>query len=526
MALTAKQKEELKIKFFTPTPGSTGGAANRISAMKKATGFDTSTSALDEAFPSTGRITQAEKDRAANEDAETEAKPGFFARTVERLKKGGEKIKSVFQTNEAGKKANLPSAIIKTAGTGVSAIAGTAFDALVSVAKPIIKTVVPYDKEITKYFGEKGKDLLRSETGQKGLSALQKGEEAYNEFKLQHPSMAATIEGLFGIAEAVPLSKGASLLKTGATELTEQAGKFALKQTAKVLGKESIEEGAQKLTLRGALEARKLAKTAAKVEEKINPTLTKNEIRLAREQGRVVESKGLKKFFGVPDELVSERKVQNAAETFARRIPNAEKLSDQQIINTAEREVKKIATDLEPKLQKIKYSDETIEKIVDSYEEMQKKQINNSPILEPGQIKKAQDQFQNIVADLINNEKNSADDLWKAVRRYDSEVPKNVKESTELSDEKLQELKDIWLENRRVLRDALDETVDNATEIDDVLKQNFRDMYGLYTARENVVNNARFNKGALQKYKKLLITAGVSFGAGATGVSIYKGFAD
>lgn len=446
MSLTKQDRQDLFKDFFQgdPTAGNLSSRLNR---------FDS---------------TQLPVSSVSTEDIEPQKKSGFFSRLGERFKSAGTDITSAIGRSRRGEQTKLETGF-QAIGEGVGAIAGTAFDALFTGATNLVKAVTP--DVVEEQIGKAGKAFLETDVGQAGVNAILKGEDAYSDWKAKHPRLVGNLEGALGLLEGVGLGRAVKV--------------------------------APDLALRGAraipgVAERQAARAAKQVEEVIAPKLTQKEIKLALSEGRVVRKSGpVRKALGIPDKVVQTQRVQNAARVVVDKIPDATKLNNQQLADAAKQEISKISKELEPRLKKIAVKEQDLDDIINSWADVKELQLE-SPILTEEQVRRAQAGFEKILQEAVDAK--NADDVWKLVQDYDDRVKTIVKEATAQSPETLQELKDIWLENRRILRDSLDDIVENA---DDSVKKEFQDMSGLYTARQNIINNAEFFKGN-RGFRKLL----------------------
>jgi len=151
----------------------------------------------------------------------------------------------------------------------------------------------------------------------------------------------------------------------------------------------------------------------------------------------------------------------------------------------------------------VKIDDTPKENILNSWADLKTNQIEKNVLLSESELAKAQSQFEKVLSYVIDAD--NADDLWKAVQKYDNTVSQKIKDAAEkVSGDKALELKDIWLDNRRILRNSIDDVSDIIG--DDAVKNSFKDMTGLYTGVNNIIANANFYKGN-DFIKKLLLGA-------------------
>jgi hypothetical protein len=250
---------------------------------------------------------------------------------------------------------------------------------------------------------------------------------------------------------------------------------------------------------------------------KIAPNLTKKEIMTALSEGRVVRTGKIGKILGKADKVLLDKKVTAAAETIQRVIPKASKLSDAEIANKAGEAIGNISNKLSPELKNVKINDELKEGIINSWASVKESQVEKLAFASKTALNKQHKAFEKTLENLIDAD--NADELWKSIQKYDDSIPSQIKKANGMSSDVAQELRGVWLDNRRILRNAIDEL---ALEMkDEIVSQGFRDMANLYTAKTNIINSANLakNKGLFKK----LLTAGA---LGAGGTAGFKFFAD
>ena len=413
---------------------------------------------------------------------QTPEQDGFLGRTFDRQKEvattGKEAIGRQL-SGEQGTTATIRQTLGKAAGEG----AETAFDALFSTAKNVGKLLLP--KKAEEAVAENFSSIFQTEPAKKVLSAIESGEEKYNAFKQQNPQIAAEVEAILGFSELAGLQPASKVISASKTvQKIQESSRIA-----------------------------KTAKNIKKIEDVIKPKMTKKQVQIALDEGRVIRTSKAQKFFGKKDVQLADGRVKSAARTVVEEIPDANFLDDAQLVNQAKEKISVIAKQVEPKLREIKLSSSSKEEILSSYIKKLGDNIDNYPLLTKNQVKNLNKRFEDVLLEL--GEANNVDDLWKAVQKYDKSVSKNVKAANDVSTESLQLQKDIWLENRRILRDALDDIVDG---VDENVAKDFRKMRDLYLVRENIINNAEFFKGS-GNLTKALLRAGLTSGVVSAGTA-------
>lgn len=474
MALTSEQRKRLQQQFFAPSARPDGQVQSRIESARRAA----------------GRV------EAPTEEAPAEEAPGFFGRLKERAGEAVTGVREAIGRTRAGEQTKAEAAA-QIAGEGVGVVTETGLDALVTGGKQTLDAltlgIAGKVSDVTK------RKALESESGQAGLRALTAGMDVYDAWKEKNPRAAANVEAAINISEIFALRPGTKAVTKG------------LRQAERAI--DVAEDVARPVT--EAVSTLGKARRVEKIAEEIAPVPTKKEIRRAIEEGRKVEVGRIRRLLGKGDQITPEQRVKDAASVVDRRIPDATKISDQEIATRAKEEIASISRELVPELKKVELGDQVKNDVLGSWDDVKFRQIDELEdlVLSPRQINKAHKQFEDTLLEMIDA--NNADDLWKAIQNYDKRVGKKVKEATSQSSDVLQAQQDIWIENRRVLREALD---DVAEQIDDTnVSDAFRDMRGLYTARQNIINNARMQKGS-QLWKQ--ITKGVVGGTVLTGLGV------
>lgn len=241
---------------------------------------------------------------------------------------------------------------------------------------------------------------------------------------------------------------------------------------------------------KAAKETKALGKSTAKITEMISPKPTVTQAKLAQSQGRLVEGKA-PTFFksGTEGSILPTQKTLNASELIVKRIPNASKLSSTELYKAVDTEITTTARTLKPQMQATPIKSETVQKINDNWENLKRTQLELADASQEANVLKIQQQFE---ARLMKSGSKSYDDLWETRKAYDDSIPENVKRANQISDESLQNKKEIWLQNRQVLNTAMD----------DVAGPAFKDMSDLYEARTGLLSKAKVDKAQLSKLRE------------------------
>ena len=82
-------------------------------------------------------------------------------------------------------------------------------------------------------------------------------------------------------------------------------------------------------------------------------------------------------------------------------------------------------------------------------------------------------------------------DLWENAKAYDASIKSNVKSATSQSGEGLQMQKEIWLQNRAILRNAIN---DGTNGMGTTSSKAFSDMHDMYEGQNGILSKATVEK--------------------------------
>lgn len=266
------------------------------------------------------------------------------------------------------------------------------------------------------------------------------------------------------------------------------------------------------------------------IQEKIAPGVTKKEAQIAQKEGRFISGKepGLLRS-GKEDMILPSDKTIRASETILREIPNAPKLSESQLFGELSNKTKKIAQELKPEMEKIPVSDDTLLNTNKKWNELKQKQVNEVDATEEINVIKRQKRFEDFLGKIKNNdiqdliqkarngeitqeqfqqltterlqtaERANLNNAWDARKAYDDSIPEAVKKATSISDSKLLQLQQEWLQNRQILNDMI---TDLENGLGDVAKTRFADMRDMYSAKEAILGKTKVKTGKPSKVSK------------------------
>lgn len=348
----------------------------------------------------------------------------------------------------------------------------------------------------------------------------------------EHPTLAKVIGDVVGVGALALGGEGEAAVGSDLKSVTKGIGSDVVSGT-KALAKKipSVDYsgiGAEKGGLGEALTPKPdVAGDLQKISEKIMPKPTVREAKLATEQGRLFKGKAPGLFTeGGPDKVAMTEQQAASGRTVYRLIPDAAKMSDPDLVFSINEKVGQISRDLKPEMQKVPVSKTTVGNITKEWESVKAAQKEDAYIPSDVNVKKLQADFEKR---LQNSKSGSMNDLWETRQAYDDSVPDSVKNANQMSSESLQAKKDIWLQNRRVLTNAINDT---ESGLGDTSKNAFKDMRDLYEAKNGILSKAKIETtGALSKIQqfgksktgKVIKTAAKVAGAGYVGDKIIKG---
>jgi hypothetical protein len=239
------------------------------------------------------------------------------------------------------------------------------------------------------------------------------------------------------------------------------------------------------------------AEEMSTIQDTISPKTTVKEARLAESQGRLVKGKPASFWKSqTADEILPSAKVQKATETIQREIPGASKMNEPQLYDALDKKTSEIAQNLKPEMQKTPVGGSVQSKMQSDWTTMKAQQVKDPYMSKNVNIKKLQADFAERLDNILTKTKNpTLDDLWQERINYDTSVPKPVKEATSLSGDDLMTKKNIWLQQRRILNNAIN---DASSGMGKTSQQAFSDMTDMYSSQQNILTKAKVQTTALQ----------------------------
>ncbi len=483
MALTPEQIAQLRGEAgLSPTPPAKGVNSDDIIAQRKA-----KLGIVDEPTPTTD---------ISKPMGGADRRQMLMDKTKEAFKGGIESAKQGYQT--ALEASNNPDMGVwdktKAQIYGGRDIASGAASA---ISAPITGAIETLSEDISNKPGVQ--EFTNTPVVSKALDVLNTMKAPLDQISQSHPEAAKNLSDSLNILFTIMgLKETAGKFKTGVVE--------PIKQIA---------------------DSTKTAKTTAAVgddlmaiTEKIQPKPTAKEARLAMEQGRLYEgTEGTMFKEGQPGRMAASEQQARSANTIKKYIPDAAKLDNNTLYTEIKNNVSNIAQKLKPEMQKVPIKPETVSKMAEDWKALKAEQ--SGPFAPKGVIKPMQTHFEEVLKSIKSG---TVDDIWEAAKKYDESVPDRVKNATELSDSVLQTQKEIWLDNRKILRDAIN---DSENGLGQTSRQAFAEMRDLYEAQNGLLTKAKVEttpkpsklQKTIEKYKSPLKTGGAIIGgAGAAEV--------
>lgn len=396
------------------------------------------------------------------------------------VKERGSNLGGVINDYQQGKTGVLRSGL-RAAGQ----LAGSLTDTLGATIGRAAQAFVP--EAIKQDVVREAGNFAQSDNGRAVIGALSQGIDTFKEWERKNPETAKDFRSLVNIVDFATIA-GLS----GPAKKTLQEAVDTGVATARIAGKEVLETGVERLRSGvGVLEKIQTARQdsrIAKIQDLVSPKINAKETRAILEESRVTKGKSGRLFGKRPDVVEQASGVQKASETIDRLIPDAYKLDEFAINDRLKGEVRTIATELRPQLQQVPLEQGLLEQGIGAWEQLRKAQALNPEFEAFGGAKRFQSNFQGFLDDAVSA--NNLDELWDVRKAYDNSISSTIKQATSNSAPSTQLQKDMWLENRTILNDMIN---DSARGLGDISQQAFSDMTDMYTARQNIISRAKID---------------------------------
>ena len=160
---------------------------------------------------------------------------------------------------------------------------------------------------------------------------------------------------------------------------------------------------------------------------------------------------------------------------------------------------KNVKSRIDDSWQKLKKKQADDENFSLGVEQMQKKFENNYLAQITKRYKDANGKFRQA----------NADDIWDIAKAYDNSISSKVKNITEASDARFVIQNEAWIQNRNILRGAMDDLAEASDN--PIIKSAFREMSDLYEAQSQILKNVRpSNKSGTSVFMDLIKKHGVT----------------
>lgn len=323
----------------------------------------------------------------------------------------------------------------------------------------------------------------------------------------EHPTIAKIVGDVVGVGgllvgggEAEPALQGS--VKAAATDIGStalDAGKSALDSVGNSASKAidavpSIGDVKSKIVTPGP-------NNLEKIHEMIAPKPTVKEAKAALDQGRLFkgDKKGGLLTEGRPDKVAASPEQAKSVFTIDRLIPDAHEMDEATLYHTIDEKIGQTAEALKPEMQKVTIKPETVDNITEEWKKAKAEQSSNAYTPSDVNLKKLQADFE---SRLQKSKNGTMQDLWETRQAYDNDVPTNVKQANAQSSESLQAKKDIWLQNRSILTNAIN---DSENGLGETSRTAFSDMRDLYEAKRGIMSKAKIETTAApSKVKQFL----------------------
>jgi len=244
-------------------------------------------------------------------------------------------------------------------------------------------------------------------------------------------------------------------------------------------------------------------------------------------------SKKSKLFGEQPDIVEQSNQVKIASKVIDERIPGASKMDDLTINSNIEKQIGTISKELAPEMKAVELSASKVDEMNGVWDKLKKKQSNKPEFVNNSGSGKVQEGFETFLDEMRKPFKDSGtgqfrqktlDDLWDIRQRYDDSISETVKQASNASPEFKQLQKEMWLENRQIMNDVINDTADGLGEVS---QKAFSDMTSLYTARQNIIGKVKLatkgKPGVLSKenlFKGVIWYGGIKVFEKVTGVDV------
>jgi hypothetical protein len=232
--------------------------------------------------------------------------------------------------------------------------------------------------------------------------------------------------------------------------------------------------------------------------ETISPKITAKETRNIVRQGRVTQPKSSIIFGKRADVVSPTERMQKTASLIEKKIPKASTLDQYVLANKIGTLTTRTARRLKPELKGIQVTPEQTTRILDSWEKIKLQQAQSPEFVAFAGAKKAQSNFETFLQQVKARVRSTGgqirrkdlNDLWEIRKSYDKSISESVKRATSQSAPSTQLQHDMWLQNREILNEIVEEMSEN---LPTTARGAFEEMNLFYEARGNLINKAKID---------------------------------
>jgi len=217
---------------------------------------------------------------------------GLRGRLTERLSDIGEMTKRNLSGSTFQDIMNIP----KIGALAAGETAGAALDVIGTGIVKSISAVMP--ESVKDYSKEKIVQFLNTDIGKKGIQALQKGEEYWNEFEKKNPDGAMALEGIFNLTAFGVAKESAKITEREAANIIADVTKLVSKDADAIIDKQMLSATRKGINkgIRPGVEGKKTFSQAEqfynKAKEGVETIVSnKNELRFIDDAGQEIIGK-------------------------------------------------------------------------------------------------------------------------------------------------------------------------------------------------------------------------------------------
>lgn len=416
----------------------------------------------------------------------------------EKIVGAGEEQKELMKREDEGE-INKLAEFVGSAGVGAKTVVDVAFDTVLQGIKGI--SLLSEKISGTEGTGEVVKDkainatidFFNTESGKSVLEIVETGEQAWNKFEQDNPSLAEIVKGSARIAEALPALKGSKELAKPIIKIGEE--------TAAVAG-EALEATGKKI-LKGVEK-----QVIKEVEHIVSPKLTKKVKDLALKQNRITKK-------GVYELSKFEKEIAEVAAPYVRK-----SFTPQKNINNIMTEIGRESNELAGVLQKndaIFNASQLKTKIVKGLEGV------DDIMIDEKRLSKVKAEIVDLLINEVETKKLSS--LWESRKKFDKVVESKLNAFAGVSTVK----KDVVMAVRKAVNEFIvEKSPQLLKEGEHPFSESMAKMRKLYLAEQNIADKvlvSSLNKSTLGALGSKLSSISHKMGAikgGAAIIGIYS----